>query len=807
MEAAQKIIPRDVVEEMRQSYLDYAMSVIVSRALPDVRDGLKPVHRRILFAMREGGYTPDKAHRKSALTVGDVLGKYHPHGDAPVYDALVRMAQDFSMRYPLVDGHGNFGSMDGDPPAAMRYTEARLSRIAMELLTDLDRDTVDFQPNFDGHDQEPVVLPSRFPNLLVNGSAGIAVGMATNIPPHNLGEVVEAVLALADNPHLTNQELMRWVKGPDFPTGALILGREGIQAAYERGRGSVTMRGVAQIEPLDGGKQRIAITEIPYQVNKARLVERIAELVREKKVEGVTDLRDESDRSGLRVVVELGRGANPRVVLNQMYKHTPLQSNFGIIMLALVGGSPRILTLREMLVAYLEHQKEVIVRRSRYDLRKAEERSHILEGLRIALTHLDEVIRLIRRSADAEAARRGLEESFGLSEVQAQAILDMRLHRLTALERDKLEAEYQELQRIIEYLRALLASETMVLTVIKRELGDIKSRFQDPRRTRIVQATGELELEDLIAPADAVVTITHNGYVKRLPADTYHSQRRGGRGIIGMNVKAEDYLEHLFVASTHDQLLFFTDRGRAYPLRVHEIPEAGRQAKGTALVNLIRLGEDEKVTTVIPVRDQGEGGYLCMATRRGVIKRLEMADVTSIRISGLIVISLEAEDALIGVERTSGQDQLLLGSRMGKVIRFAESEVRAMGRAARGVSGMRLVRGDQVVALAVGRPGEQVLTVTARGFGKRTPLKEFRRTARGGQGVRAMSATERNGHLVDLKSVREDDAVLLISSEGILIRLRAGDISSQGRAAHGVTLMRLEHGEVVAVAMASREEG
>ncbi len=1031
-----RIVPRDISEEMRQSYLDYAMSVIVSRALPDVRDGLKPVQRRILYAMGEAGNTPDRPYRKSAKTVGEVLGNYHPHGDAAVYDALVRMAQDFTLRYPLVDGHGNMGcftgdtrvrladgtsptlaelaalgpdarfyvysvngegriviaegrnarvtrlnaeivevlldngvrirctpdhrfmlrdgtykearnltpadslmagyfdmapvrrgtqeylrirrlsaelfdsrrppwvprfskamgyladiedllrearthnhrvvavrrlaeradvyditvdyhhnflldagvfvhnSVDGDPPAAMRYTEARLSRLAMELLRDLDKDTVDFQPNFDGTTTEPVVLPARFPNLLVNGSSGIAVGMATNIPPHNLGEIVDAVVALIDNPHLTNQDLMRIVRGPDFPTGGLILGREGIARAYETGRGTITLRARATIEEGRGGRWRIVVTELPYEVNKARLLERIAELARDRRVEGIAELRDETDRTGTRVVVELARGANAQVVLNQLYHHTQMQVNYGVILLALVDGQPRVLTLREALRHYVDHQRDVVTRRSRYELARAEERAHILEGLRIALDHIDAVIALIRASRTPDEARAGLREQFGLSEEQAQAILDMRLQRLTGLEREKIEEEYQEVRRTIEYLRAVLASERMLFGVIRKELLQVKERFADPRRTQVTAAAADLGVEDLVADEPNVVTLSFGGYVKRLPLDTYRRQLRGGRGVVGMTTRQQDWVADIYVASTLDWLLFFTSRGRVYRLRVHELPEAGRAARGTALVNLLPLEEGEKVQAVVPVRGfeelvrteeerggagpardghgaaaeevgtqeggadavEGAGPYLFLATRRGFVKRTPLAEFASLRRGGMIALTLEEGDELIGARLTDGNRDMALVSRLGLAICFPESDVRPMGRTARGVRGISLRGDDRVVALVLAGEGD-LLVVTEGGYGKRTPWSVYRRQGRGGKGIRTLRVTAKNGPIVAARSVEEGDEVLLITGRGVVTRQAVAGISRQGRDAQGVLLMRLEQGDaVVAIATVETED-
>jgi DNA gyrase subunit A len=686
-----KIMPVSIESEIKKSYLDYAMSVIVSRALPDVRDGLKPVHRRILYAMSELGNTPDKPYKKSARIVGEVLGRYHPHGDTAVYDAMVRMAQDFSTRYLLVDGHGNFGSVDGDPAAAMRYTEVRLSKLSTELLSDINKETVDFTPNFDETVEEPQVLPARFPNLLVNGSAGIAVGMATNIPPHNLAEVIDGVIALIENPDITTKELNTYIKGPDFPTGGLILGREGIREAYATGRGIVKMRAVHQIEKMNSGKTRILVTEIPYQVNKARLIEKIAQLVHDKKIDGITDLRDESDRNGLRIVIELRKDANPNVVVNNLFKNTQLQQTFGIIMLALVDGKPQVLNLRDMLFYYLQHQRDVITRRTQFELGKAEARAHILEGLKIALDNLDEVIALIRAAANVEIAREGLMDRFRLSEKQAQAILDMRLQRLTGLERQKIDDEYDELLVTIEYLRAVLASERLLLDIIRREMTEIKEKFEDERRTMITHSAEDLETEDLIAEEDMVITLTHFGYIKRLPMDTYKNQRRGGRGITGMHTKEEDFVENLFITTTHHYMMFFSDRGRVYRLKVHELPEASRQAKGTAIVNLLPLEPGEKINTVIPVREFVKDQNLLFVTRRGIIKKTLLSEYDSARKGGLIAIDLHEGDELIGVRLTTGTDDIIMVTKHGLAIRFSEDNVRCMGRGAAGVKGINLI--------------------------------------------------------------------------------------------------------------------
>ncbi len=794
-----RIVTVPIEEEMKSSYIDYAMSVIVSRALPDVRDGLKPVHRRILYAMREEGMTPDKPYKKSARAVGQVIAKYHPHGDAAVYDAIVRMAQDFTIRYRLVDGHGNFGSLDGDPPAAMRYTEVRLAPLAMELLRDIDKETVDFAPNFDESEKEPVILPARFPNLLVNGSAGIAVGMATNIPPHNLGEVIDGLVALIDDPETDLQRLTGIIKGPDFPTGALILGRDGIKEAYRTGRGVITMRARAQIETVKGGRMRIVVTEIPYQVNKAGLIERIAELVREKKLEGISDLRDESDRHGVRVVIELRRDENPNVILNRLYKYTQMQQTFGIILLALVDGRPRVLNLREILVHYLDYQKEVITRRTRFELARAEARAHILEGLRVALAHLDEVIRLIRSSKDPDTARRGLMERFGLSEKQAQAILDMRLQRLTALERDKIEAEYKELTRTIEYLRAVLASERMVMQIVRRELLEVKEKYADERRTQILSgAVGDdFDVEDLIAEEDVVVTMTHRGYVKRLPAATYRSQRRGGRGVAGMGTREEDFVERLFVTTTHHHLLFFSNRGRVYRIKTHQIPEAGRTARGTAVVNLVPLERGETITAVIPVKELDSGAYLMMATRRGTVKRTGLSEFATARTSGLIALALDEGDELIGVRLSSPGEEVILATRLGKAIRFPVEDVRPMGRPARGVKGITLDEGDVVESMDTVREGCEVLTLTTAGFGKRTPVGEYPTQSRGGKGVINIRLTEKSGQVVGVRLVYPGDEIMLVSARGVVIRVPVDDIRVSGRNTRGVAVMRLDEGDHV----------
>jgi len=793
------VVQVDLTDEMKQSYIDYAMSVVVNRALPDARDGLKPVHRRILYAMREMGLTPDKPHRKAARVVGEVMGKYHPHGDVALYDTIVRLAQDFNMRHILVDGHGNFGSLDGDRAGAMRYTECRLASLAMEMLADLDKETVDFQPNFDESLQEPVVLPARFPNLLVNGSSGIAVGMSTNIPPHNLREVIDGIIAMIDDPDITSEELMRrYIKGPDFPTGGLILGRDAIKQAYTTGRGVITMRGVANIEVASGNRTRIVITEIPYQQNKARLVEKIAELVRDKRLEGISDLRDESDRRGVRVVVELARGANPHVLLNKLYKHTPLQQSFGIILLALVDNHPKVLTLRDALSYYLAHQKEVIVRRTRYELGKAEERAHILEGLRVALDHIDEIITLIRGSRTVEIARQGLIETFSLTEKQAQAILDMRLQRLTGLEREKIEEEYRELLRNIEYLRAVLQNERMVYSIIRKELTDIRDRYGDERRTTITGEDAELEIEDLIAEEDVVITLSHQGYIKRMPVSTYRNQKRGGRGILGMTTKDDDFVEEMFITTTHHYILFFTNRGKVYRMKAHEVPEAGRQARGTPVINLIQIEPGELVTAVIPVKELREDRYLFMATDTGYVKKTPLREFDTSRRGGLIAIGLDEDSQLIEVALTDGQRDMLLATRLGQAIRFQEGDVRPMGRAARGVYGIRLEDEDEVVGMGVIDPAANLLVVTEKGFGKRTPPEDFRPQNRGGKGLRCINISPKTGPVVGIKMVHSGNEIMLVTEQGIIIRFSVDDISQLGRYAQGVTLMRPEQGDRVA---------
>ncbi|MDI7248980.1 MAG: DNA gyrase subunit A [Bacillota bacterium] len=798
MAAVGKVIPIPIEEEMQRSYIDYSMSVIVSRALPDVRDGLKPAQRRILWAMFEMGLEPGKPYKKCARVVGEVLGKYHPHGDQPVYETLVRMAQDFAARYPLVDGQGNYGSVDGDPPAAMRYTEARLTPLAMVMLADIEKETVDFGDNFDGEYREPLVLPARFPNLLVNGSAGIAVGMATNIPPHNLGEVIDGVLAMIERPDITSEELMQHIPGPDFPTGALILGTDGIREAYTTGRGLITMRAQVKVESAAGGRVRLVVTELPYQVNKARLVEKIAELVREREIEGIVDLRDETDRQGMRVVIELRRDASPQVILNQLYRRTALQQTLGVIMLALVNGIPEVLTLRDMVRHYLDHQREVVVRRTRHDLARAEARAHILEGLRIALAHLDEVIRLIRNSPTVEKARSGLMQKFGLTEKQADAILDMRLQRLVALERNKIEEEYQGLLKDIEYYRAVLADEAMVYRIIRKELLDVKERHADPRRTRIVPAPDEPTLEELVPDQEVVITLTRDGYIKRQPLEAYRSQRRGGRGVIGTATREDDSVAALTVASTLDHLLLFTNRGRMYRVRVHEVPEGSRTAKGQLVSALCGVAADEEVASLIPVREFTDDRFLFFATRQGLVKKTVLSEFATARRTGMWALQLEEGDELVGVRLTGGEDEIFLATRQGQLLRFPETDVRPMGRVARGVTGIRLEGDDRVVSLAVYRKGASLLVVNARGMGKRVPLEEFTVHHRGGKGVRAVRVSRRNGPVVGIRMAGPRDQVLLMSANGIVIRLKMDDIPLQGREAQGVTVMRLEEGDEVA---------
>lgn len=800
----------NISQEMRSSFLDYAMSVIVSRALPDVRDGLKPVHRRILYAMHDLGMHSDKPFKKSARIVGEVIGKYHPHGDSAVYDTMVRMAQDFNYRYMLVDGHGNFGSVDGDAAAAMRYTEARMSKISMELLRDINKDTIDYQDNYDGAEREPVVLPSRFPNLLVNGTSGIAVGMATNIPPHQLGEVIDGVLALSKDPEITIQELMDYIPGPDFPTSGMILGRSGIRKAYTTGRGSITLRAKVEIEQKANGKEIILVKELPYQVNKARLIEKIAELVREKRIDGITDLRDESDRKGMRIFIEVRKDANASVVLNNLYKHTAMQTTFGINLLALADGQPKVLNLKQCLEYYLSHQQVVIRRRTEFELRKAEARAHILEGLRTALDHLDAVINLIRSSQTAEIAREGLMTQFSLSEKQAQAILDMRLQRLTGLEREKIEEEYQSLVKLITELKAILADEEKVLEIIREELLEIKERFNDKRRTEIVSGGLEnIEDEDLIPRENIVITLTHNGYVKRLPVSTYRSQKRGGRGIQGMGTNEDDFVEHLITTSTHDTILFFTNKGKVYRLKGYEIPELGRTAKGIPIINLLGIEKGEWVNAMIPVQEFVDDWYLFFTTKEGVSKRSPLTSFAHIRNNGLIALNLREEDELISVRLTDGSKEIIIGTKKGMLIRFHETDVRSMGRTATGVKGITLKSDDEVVGMEVLEENTQILIVTKNGYGKRTPALEYRVQSRGGKGIKTCNITEKNGDLISMKAVAGEEDLMLITTGGVLIRMAVDSISSMGRNTIGVKLINLKENEneyVATVAKVEKEE-
>ena len=796
-----KIIERDIEKEMRTAYIDYAMSVIVSRALPDVRDGLKPVHRRILYSMHEDGITADKAYRKCANTVGSVLGRYHPHGDSSVYDAMVRLAQDFTMRYPLIDGHGNFGSVDGDGAAAMRYTEARMAKISEYMLTDIEKNTVDFMPNYDDRLQEPTVLPARIPELLVNGSSGIAVGMATNIPPHNLKEVIDGIIKIIDDDNVTDEDLMQIIKGPDFPTGATIMGTEGIRQAYKTGRGKVLMRAEAEIEEMSGNRQKIIVTSLPYQVNKAKLVKTISDLTKEKKIEGISEVRDESDRKEkTRVVIELKRDANAQVVLNQLYKHTQMQETFGIIMLALVNGVPKILTLRQILDCYIEHRKEVILRRTQFDLDKALARAHILEGLKIALDNIDEVIEIIRSSYDD--AKERLMKRFGLSDIQAQSILDMRLKTLSGLQREKIENEYNELMQLIAHLRDILASEKLVFDIIKEELIEIKTKFGDDRLTKIIPAEGEFLVEDLIKEEQTVIALTHFGYIKRMPIDTYKSQKRGGKGITGIATRTEDYVKKIFIASTQDTILFFSNKGKLYKLRGYEIPEAGRTAKGTAIVNLLSLDPGEKISAVIPIQNFAEGKYLLMGTKRGLIKKTALTEYNSSKKTGLQGITLKEDDELIAVRLTDGEDNVVLVTRNGLCITFDEKDVRPIGRTSQGVLGIRVESDDEVIGMeSIIRGGKAtLLAITENGFGKRTELDEYRVQLRGGKGVVTYKITPKTGKIVGVRIANDDEDVMLITDTGTIIRIKVKDISVLGRATQGVTLMRTsDGGKVVSI--------
>ena len=807
LEDRSKLIQHEIYDEMKNSYIDYAMSVIVGRALPDVRDGLKPVHRRILYGMDGLGVTPDKPHKKSARIVGEVMGKYHPHGDSSIYDAMVRMAQDFSIRYMLVDGHGNFGSVDGDGAAAMRYTEARMTPFALEMLRDIDKETVDFMPNFDGEEEEPKVLPARFPQLLVNGANGIAVGMATSIPPHNLGEVIDATVKMIEDDKCTVEDLIKIVKGPDFPTGAIILGKSAAKEAYRTGQGKVLVRAKAEIEESTRGRQQIIVTEIPYQVNKARLIEKIAELVKEKRIEGISDIRDESNRQGMRIVIELKRDANAQITLNRLYKHTQMQESYSMIMLALVDGRPKILNLYEILEEYLKHQKEVVTRRTQYDLKKAEARAHILEGLRIAIDNIDEVIRIIRTSYND--AKQRLMDTFGLSEIQAQSILDMQLRRLQGLEREKIEAEYQELLKKIAYYKQLLADEKMLMGVIRDELLEIKKKYNDKRRTKIVADAEEIDEEDLIAEEKVAVTLTHLGYLKRVPADTYKAQKRGGKGITGLTTRENDFVKNLLITSTHDYLMFFTNMGKAYRIKAYEIPEAHRTAKGTPAVNFLNLLQRERITAVMPVQDFTSEKFLIAVTKQGVIKKVDMAQFDTNRKAGLIAINLKDGDELIGIKETTGTSNVIIVTKNGKCICFSEDDVRPMGRLAGGVRAITLEKDDEVVAMELAEKNEELLVVTQGGFGKRTPVKDYKIQARGGKGLLTYDKAKFNktGHLIGAMVVSEQDEVLLINSDGIIIRIKADEISRLGRATQGVKIMRVEdEANIIAMAKVIRDD-
>ena len=807
-----RINERNITSEMRESFLDYAMSVIVSRALPDVRDGLKPVHRRILYGLNEQGMTPDKPYKKSARIVGDVMGKYHPHGDSSIYEAMVRMAQNFSYRYPLVDGQGNFGSMDGDGAAAMRYTEAKMTKITLEMLRDINKDTIDFIDNYDGTEREPVVLPSRFPNLLVNGASGIAVGMATNIPPHNLTEVINGVLSLSHNPDITVAELMEDIQGPDFPTAGLIMGKSGIRRAYETGRGSIQMRARAEIEERGGGRQRIVVTEVPYQVNKARMIEKIAELARDKKVDGITDLRDETSlRTGVRVVIDIRKDANANVILNNLYKLTPLQTSFGVNTIALVNGRPKLINLKEALVEYLEHQKVVVRRRTEYNLRKAQDRAHILEGLRIALDHIDEIISIIRESETDKVAMASLQERFKLSDRQAQAILDMRLRRLTGLERDKVESEYNELVQYIKELKEILADDELLLQIVRDELIEIRDRYGDERRTEIQLGNiDSIEDEDLIPEEQIVITLSHNNYIKRLPVSTYRAQHRGGRGVQGMNTLEEDFVSQLVTLSTHDHVLFFTNKGRVYKLKGYEVPELSRQSKGIPVINAIELDNDESISTMIAVKDlTTEDHFLVFATKRGIVKRSALSNFSHINKNGKIAISFKEDDELIAVRLTDGTEDILIGTAHASLIRFQESGLRPLGRNAAGVKGISLRENDEVVGLDVAHENseDEVLVVTEKGFGKRTPVSDYRLSNRGGMGIKTATITERNGNIVCITTVTGDEDIMVVTNHGVIIRMEAQDISQNGRAAQGVKLIRLgENQHVATVAKVNEEE-
>lgn len=803
-----KIIPVNIEDEMKRSYIDYAMSVIVSRALPDVRDGLKPVHRRILYVMSELALWPEKSYRKCAGIVGDVLGNYHPHGDASVYDALVRLAQDFSLRYPLVNGHGNFGSVDDDPPAAMRYTEAKLPKIAVEMLTDIDKETVDYTPNYDERLLEPTVLPSKIPNLLINGSYGIAVGMACNIPPHNITEVINGTIAMIDNPDITIDEIIAHISGPDFPTGGIIVGREGIKTAYTTGRGKICLRGKAEIEEDEKGRYKIIITEIPYQLNKANMIIHMAKLVGEKIIEGISGLRDESDRSGLRVVVELKRDANPNVVLNMLYKHTALQGTFSLLMLALVNNQPKVLSIKEMLYHYIEHRKSIVTRRTIYELKKAEARLHILEGLRIALDNIDEIIRIIRGAKDDTAAKLALIERFRLSDIQANAILEMRLRTLTGLQREKIDEEYRLLVELITKLRALLADGQLVLNVIKEELIEMKRIYGDERKTLIVHGEGDIDIESLIKEESNVVTITHFGYIKRIATDSYKSQRRGGKGMLAMNTREEDFIEHLFVASTHDYILFFTNTGKVFKLKAYELPEASRQAKGTAIVNLLQLSPEEKIAAVIPVKDFEGESYVLMATKNGLVKKTNLSEYSNIRKTGILGITLKDEDEIIDVRLTDGKSDVVLVTSAGLSIRFNEEEARPVGRTSMGVKGINLGKGATVVGMEpITDNNAYILAITENGFGKRSEVEDYRSQTRAGKGILTYKTTEKTGKIIGVKIVTDNDDIMIITANGTIIRIHAKDISVLGRNTQGVTLMRTsEGGRVVNIAKLIKDD-
>ncbi len=803
----QKMLQHEIHDEMKQSYIDYAMSVIVSRALPDVRDGLKPVHRRILYGMSELGVTPDKPHKKSARIVGEVMGKYHPHGDSSIYDAMVRLAQPWNIRHQLVDGHGNFGSVDGDGAAAMRYTEARMTPLALQMLRDIDKETVDFIPNFDGEEKEPVVLPSRFPNLLVNGSNGIAVGMATSIPPHNLAETIDAAVKIIDQPECTIDELCKIVKGPDFPTGAVIMGKNSAKQAYRTGQGKVVVRAVTEIEETSKGRQQIIVSEIPYQVNKARLIEKMAELVKDKRIEGISEIRDESNRKGMRIVIELKKDANAQIILNRLYKHTQMQESISMIMLAIVDGRPKILTLREILDEYLKHQKEVVTRRTIYDKKKAEARAHILEGYRIALDNIDEIIRIIRNSYND--AKERLMERFGLSEIQAQAILDMQLRRLQGLEKEKIENEYQELIKKIAYYKQLLEDEHMLMGVVKTELLEIKEKWGDKRRTKIKADETEIDEEDLIEEENVCITLTHLGYIKRVPVDTYKSQRRGGKGVTGITTRENDFVKNLIMTSTHDYLMFFTNTGKAHKIKAYEIPEATRTAKGTPAVNFLNLMQRERITAVIPIKDFAEDKFLIAVTKQGTIKKTSLSNFDTNRKTGLIAMNLKDGDELIGIKQTSGTNNVIIVTKQGKCICFSEDDVRPMGRIAGGVRAIKLEKDDEVVAMELVEPGQELLVVTQKGFGKRTKVEDYKIQVRGGKGLLTYDKGKfkKTGELVGAMAVEDDDDILLINSDGIIIRMAAGEISKLGRATQGVKIMNVgEDANIIALAKVIRDE-